>query len=78
MRGDELSEVLEPLGSGFYFTMNRALRQECVLFVEGSSDFDLIRAFSKILGFGNLSRGIGFSVVYLEGIENRVLAEHFR
>ena len=77
-RSRDIAEVLEPLGSGFYFTMNRALRQDCILFVEGSSDFDLIRAFARVLNLSYLSRGIGFSVVNLEGIENRIRAEHFR
>lgn len=77
-RSRDIADLLEPLGSGFYFTMNRALRQDCVLFVEGVTDFNLIRAFARVLNLGYLSRGIGFSVVELKGIENRIRAEHFR
>lgn len=76
-KSDKLAEVLQPLGSGFYFTLNRALRQNFILFVEGKTDAEMLVAFAQVLRLKCLSRGIGFSVVPLNGIENRAYVDHF-
>ena len=73
---DNLSEVISALGSSFQLGLNRALRLPYILFVEGK-DRDLIIPLARTLKLRNLSQTVGFSILALNGIENRERVSHF-
>ena len=73
---DNLSEVISSLGSSFQLGLNRALRLPYILFVEGK-DRDLIIPLARTLRLKKLSQTVGFSILALNGIENREQVSHF-
>ena len=73
---DNLSEVISSLGSSFQLGLNRALRLPYILFVEGKYR-DLIIPLARTLRLKKLSQTVGFSILALNGIENREQVSHF-
>lgn len=69
----EVSEVqlaLDLVGSVQNLALTQLARNRRVLFVEGASDFRIIRRFAKILGYEELAAGIGVTLVESAGFSS--------
>src|SRR5215210_3098528 len=64
---DEVQKALELIGSAQNITLTQLAKTRRVLFVEGPTDFILLRRFANHLGFRELGAGVGLTPVQSEG-----------
>lgn len=72
-----VQQALDSIGSIHNITLAELARNRRVLFVEGPSDFKIIRRFSRILGFKELSAGVGIAPVESGGYNSWEKIEAF-
>jgi hypothetical protein len=66
----EVQEALESVGSVQNITLTEISRHRRILFLEGVTDFKLVRQFASRLGYAELASGSGLTAVDSEGYSN--------
>jgi hypothetical protein len=63
-------EALDRIGSLHNVTLTQIARNKRLLFVEGRSDFAILRRFAKVVGLDGLAAGLGLTIVESDGFSN--------